>query len=79
MRGGQVVGILVLAEVLLLARKDLRIERRAKVAVAGSALTLLIVVVFAFALDANAPLLEIGAGGLIVAFCTEELCSPSEL
>jgi len=55
----------VLAEVLLLARKDLRIERRAKVALGQVApLTLLIVVVFAFALDANAPLLEIGAGGL---------------
>ena len=55
----------MLAEVLLLARKDLRIEQRAKVALGQVApLTLLIVVVFAFALDANAPLLEIGAGGL---------------
>ncbi|MDP7066491.1 MAG: heme exporter protein CcmB [Acidimicrobiales bacterium] len=55
----------MLAEVLLLARKDLRIEWRAKVALGQVApLTLLIVVIFAFALDANAPLLELGAGGL---------------
>ena len=55
----------VLAETLLVARKDLRVEWRAKIALGQVApLALLILVVLAFALDANSSLLELGAGGL---------------
>jgi len=55
----------VLAEVFLVAQKDIRVERRAKIALGQVApLALLILMVFAFALDANASLLERGAGGL---------------
>ena len=55
----------MLAELFLVARKDLRVERRAKIALGQVApLALLILMVFAFALDANTLLLERGAGGL---------------
>ena len=55
----------MLAETLLVARKDLRVEWRAKIALGQVApLALLILVVLAFALDANSSLLELGAGGL---------------
>ena len=55
----------MLAELFLVARKDLRVERRAKIALGQVApLALLILMVFAFALDANTSLLERGAGGL---------------
>ena len=55
----------MLAETFLVARKDLRVERRAKIALGQVApLALLILMVFAFALDANTLLLERGAGGL---------------
>ena len=55
----------MLAETSLVARKDLRVERRAKIALGQVApLALLILMVFAFALDANSSLLERGAGGL---------------
>jgi len=55
----------VLREVLLIARKDLRVEWRSKVTLGHVApLALLILVVFAFAFDANSRLLELGAGGL---------------
>ena len=55
----------MIAETLLVARKDLRVEWRAKIALGQVApLALLILVVLAFALDANSSLLELGAGGL---------------
>ena len=55
----------MLAQPLLVARKDLRVEWRAKIALGQVApLALLILVVLAFALDANSSLLELGAGGL---------------
>ena len=55
----------MLREALLIARKDLRVEWRSKVTLGHVApLALLILVVFAFAFDANARLLELGAGGL---------------
>ncbi len=55
----------MLPEALLIARKDLKIEMRSKVALGQVApLALLILVIFAFALDANSMLLKLGAGGL---------------
>ena len=55
----------MLREALLVARKDLRVEWRSKVTIGHVApLALLVLVVFAFAFDANAGLLEFGAGGL---------------
>ncbi|HJM20707.1 MAG: heme exporter protein CcmB [Actinomycetota bacterium] len=55
----------MLHEVLLVARKDLRVEWRSKVTIGQVApLALLVLVVFAFAFDANARLLGLGAGGL---------------
>ena len=55
----------MLHEVLLIARKDLRVEWRSKVTLGQVApMGLLVLVVFAFAFDANTRLLELGAGGL---------------
>ena len=55
----------MLHEVLLIARKDLRVEWLSKVTLGQVApMGLLVLVVFAFAFDANTRLLELGAGGL---------------
>ena len=55
----------MLHEVLLIALKDLRVEWRSKVTLGQVApMGLLVLVVFAFAFDANTRLLKLGAGGL---------------
>lgn len=57
--------MIVLRDAILIARKDLTIEWRSRLTLGQIApLGILVLVVFAFAFDANAALLEAGAGGL---------------